>query len=105
MSTRDEPWPQGTPSWSDLMASDRVAAWECYRALFGWQIIDSGREMGHYGLAMLDDRPIAGIGEDSSGSDGYPVAWTTYLAADDIDATTAAVRQNGGVVLMEPMDI
>jgi predicted enzyme related to lactoylglutathione lyase len=34
-----------------------------------------------------------------------PTAWTTYLASDDVDATTSAVRQAGGSVLAEPFDV
>jgi predicted enzyme related to lactoylglutathione lyase len=35
MSTRNEPWPAGTPCWVDLSVRDREAAQQFYSALLG----------------------------------------------------------------------
>jgi uncharacterized protein len=105
MSTRDETWPNGTPSWADLMTTDRQASWDFYHQVLGWEITDSGADMGHYGMAAVDGREVAGIGEAPPGQDAGPVAWTTYLAVDDVDKTSAAIPDNGGTVLMPPMDV
>jgi predicted enzyme related to lactoylglutathione lyase len=104
MATRDEPWPEGTPAWADLMTSDHEASWDFYRQVFGWEIEDTGPDSGHYGMAMLKGRPVAGIGQAMPGSEA-PVAWTTYLSVRDLDASAAAASQHGGTVLMEPMDV
>jgi predicted enzyme related to lactoylglutathione lyase len=37
--------------------------------------------------------------------DGQPPAWTTYISVDDADATAEKVRDAGGNVLAEPMDV
>ncbi|MGZ4650432.1 MAG: VOC family protein, partial [Kineosporiaceae bacterium] len=62
MSTRDEVWPQGTPSWVDLSSPDVAASNEFYSALLGWEIVDTGEETGHYGICMINGRAAAGIG-------------------------------------------
>jgi uncharacterized protein len=104
MSTREEPWPQGTPSWVDLSSPDVATSNEFYRTLFGWDIVDSGPEMGNYGICMVNGRPAAGIGPAQPGSDGPPV-WTTYLAVDDVEKTAEAITANGGTVVMAPMTV
>lgn len=94
----------GTPSWMDLMTSDREAAMRFYGALFGWQFEVGPPEAGHYTTCRVDEDPVAGIGERPADAQ-YPVAWTTYLAVDDIDKTCASVTEHGGQLLMEPMDV
>jgi hypothetical protein len=104
MSTRDTPWPDGTPSWVDLQTPDREAAWAFYRELFGWEIVDTGEEFGHYGMATVEGRNAAGLGSTMPGSDAPP-AWTTYLASSDADKTVDLVKANGGTVVLDPMVI
>ena len=105
MTKRDTPWPEGTPNWADLMTKNREASWKFYRSVFGWEILDSGPDMGHYGMATLGGRPVAGIGEPPAEAGNPPPAWTTYLATDDVDKTVEAVQAAGGQVLMPPMDV
>ena len=104
MSTRDEAWPQGTPSWVDLSSPDVAASNEFYRTLFGWEIVDTGPENGNYGICMVNGRAAAGIGPAQPGSDGPPV-WTTYLAVDDVEKVAEAITANGGTVVMAPMTV
>jgi uncharacterized protein len=105
MSTRDTPWPAGTPCWADLMTTDREASWTFYSDVLGWQITDSGPEMGHYGMASVDGAMVAGIGTPPDPTQAPPPAWTTYLASDDLDTTCKAVTANGGQIAMPPMDV
>jgi len=102
MSTRDEPWPDGTPCWYDVVTTDRAPLWAFYAAVFGWEIADQGEQFGHYAVALVGARSVAGIGEGPVV--GTP-AWTTYLATSDLDATLAKVAGNGGTVVMPAMDI
>jgi predicted enzyme related to lactoylglutathione lyase len=104
VTLRDKPWPQGTPNWVDLGTTDRKAAWDFYQHVFAWTIEDSGEESGHYGMAMQHGLPVAGLAELPPGSPLAP-AWTTYIAADDVDAIAAAVTANGGTLLAPPMDV
>jgi uncharacterized protein len=105
MSTRETPWPVGTPNWADLMTPDREASWAFYSQVLGWQIQDSGPEMGNYGMASLDGKMVAGIGTPPDPSQAPPPAWTTYLATDDLDKAIEAIQSNGGTIAMPAMEI
>ncbi|MFJ1708660.1 VOC family protein [Kitasatospora sp. NPDC088346] len=101
------PYQPGTPCWVDLMAKDQQAALDFYRDLFGWQGEIGPAEFGGYAICTLNGRPVAGIGPTMApeGMPEPPVAWTTYLASDDADATLAAVTAAGGTALMPVMDV
>lgn len=104
MATRDEPWPQGTPSWVDLMVDDAEAAARFYGDLFGWESEAGSPETGGYRIAMLGGRAVAGIGSVPPGAQ-MPSVWTTYIAVDDLDATATRVTEHGGTIMMGPMDV
>lgn len=104
MSTRDQSWEPGTPSWVDMSSPDPAASQEFYRTLFGWEVQDTGADMGHYGMCLLDGRPVAGIGPQMDGSGGPP-AWLTYLAVDDVEKTAESIAANGGTVVAPPMTV
>jgi len=104
MTTRETPWPQGTPSWVDLMVPDPAAAGEFYGRLFGWEIQDLGEEAGGYRIAQKAGRPAAGIGPVPEDQEVPPV-WTTYIAVDDVDAIVSKIDAAGGQTLMPAMDV
>jgi uncharacterized protein len=103
MSTRTGPWEPGTPCWADLGTSDVPAAQAFYAALFGWQANDLGEEFGHYAICTRDGSTTAGIGPVMSTD--QPVAWTTYLATDDLDKALESVAGAGGTIVSPAMDI
>ncbi len=103
MPTRDSQWPAGTPCWVDLAVPDVKAATEFYGSVIGWSFVDSGEEYGHYHIAQTSGKAAAAIGPIMQ--EGQPSAWTVYLASDDADATAKLVTDNGGTVLVPPMDI
>lgn len=105
MSVRHEPWPPGTPAWTDLTTPDRLVAHDFYRAVLGWSITDGPPEMGYYANAELHGEVVAGIGQEMPGQENEHPAWTTYLATADIDATAAAVAGAGGTVIVPPMAV
>jgi hypothetical protein len=102
MPERDSYTP-GTPSWVDLGTSDIDGAVAFYEGLLGWSVAESQPDTGGYRLAMVRDRPVAGLMPLMS--EQQPVAWTTYVAVDDADAAAASVSANGGQVVAEPMDV
>jgi len=102
--TRDTPWPDGTPCWVDLGTTDIPKAISFYSSQFGWDIEQGGPEFGGYSMAQLDGRNAAGLGP-IMGPPGTPSAWTAYFASSDVDATAARVKNAGGQLLMEPMDV
>ncbi len=95
----------GTPSWVDLGSPDLDASVEFYGGLFGWDVPESenAEQTGGYRQAMRDDKPVGGIMPLMQ--EGQPTAWTTYVSVEDADATAAAVKEAGGAVLAEPMDV
>jgi predicted enzyme related to lactoylglutathione lyase len=104
MSTRTQPWPEGTPCWVDLAATDQQAAITFYSTVFGWSVQDSGEDMGRYGMATYGGQFAAGIGQAPADQPGPP-AWTTYLASDDADKTCEAITSAGGTVVVPAMDV
>ena len=103
MPTRENPWPTGTPCWVDLSVPDLPRAVEFYSAVLGWTFVDIGPELGNYHIAQVDGRPAAGIGPIMQA--GQPSFWTVFLASDDVDATGKLIAENGGSLLVEPMDV
>jgi uncharacterized protein len=103
MSTRETPWPAGTPCWADLSVPDLPRGVAFYEAVLGWSLVDSGEEFGHYHIGQVDGRAAAGVGPVMA--EGQPSFWTLYFASDDADATAKLVGEHGGTVVMEPMDI
>jgi predicted enzyme related to lactoylglutathione lyase len=99
-ATRHTP---GTPCWVSLMVHSLTATQDFYGALFGWAFSPGPRQLGPYARAMLDGRVVAGIGELPP-ERHMPVAWTTYLATDDADATAERIRCCGGTVGVGPLD-
>lgn len=94
---------EGTPSWVDLGAADAEGARRFYGSLFGWDFQVGGPETGHYAMCTLGGLPVAGMGSQQDPSS--PPVWTTYLASDDIDRTAARIREAGGRMIMEPMQV
>ncbi len=91
----------GTPSWADLGSPDIDASAAFYSGLFGWEVPETGPEFHGYRLAFKNGKAVAGIGPQQ----GPVSAWTTYIASDDVDASAALVKDSGGTVMMEPMDV
>lgn len=103
MPIRTEPWPAGTPCWLDISVPDVSAAKDFYGAVLAWDFEDKGENYGNYVVASRNGADAAGLGPQQSPD--QPVGWMMYLASDDAAATAAAVRDNGGQVLMEPMEM
>ncbi|MDQ0993515.1 VOC family protein [Streptomyces sp. V3I7] len=93
----------GTPCWVSLMVHSLAATEEFYGALFGWELEPGPRQLGPCVRALLDGQEVAGIGQLPPDRD-LPVAWTPYLASDDVDRTADTVRLCGGTVGVGPLD-
>src|SRR3954463_2898435 len=103
MPTRNTPWPNGTPCWIDYGASDVNAAKDFYGRVFGWQFTGGDPEYGGYLIATRNGESAAGLSPLMNPTDSP--AWTTYFAADDARATADRIREAGGMVVVEPMDV
>jgi predicted enzyme related to lactoylglutathione lyase len=95
----------GTPSWVDLGTSDPDAAKRFYGELFGWEAEDAGpvEQTGGYAFFTCRGRNVAGVGPLQD--EQQPTAWSVYVSTDDIEGVVDRVRQAGGMVMVEPMDV
>jgi uncharacterized protein len=95
----------GTPCWVDLGSPDLGASVEFYSALFGWQVPESENveQTGGYRRATKSGKDVAGMMPLMQ--EGQPPAWSSYVSVADADATAAAVKEAGGSVLAEVMDV
>ena len=100
MTTRDTPWPDGTPCWADLGAPDIQKAREFYSDVFSWTVHPGGPETGGYSVAELNGRGVAGIGPKMSPAQA-PTMWMTYLATADAHATAAKIKGAGGQLVTD----
>ena len=95
----------GIPCWVDLGSPDVEAAAGFYSGLFGWEApeLPNSAEMGGYRRATKDGVDVAGMMPLMQ--EGQPPAWSSYVSVADADATAAAVKEAGGSVIAEPMDV
>lgn len=93
----------GTPCWVSLMAHGLAATEEFYGELFGWEFRPGPQQLGPYVRALLDGREVAGMGQLPP-DHRLPIAWTPYLASQDVDQTADTVRECGGTVAVGPLD-
>ncbi|MFE9681356.1 VOC family protein [Streptomyces sp. NPDC006285] len=92
----------GTPCWVSLMVHGMAATQQFYGDLFGWRFQPGPQQLGAYVRAQLDGQEVAGIGQLPPDRH-LPVAWTPYLASDDVDLTAQTVRHCGGTVGVGPL--
>jgi predicted enzyme related to lactoylglutathione lyase len=93
----------GTPTWVDLGTPDIDATTEFYGGLFGWKANETGEDHGGYVRYALHGADVAGAAPLMS--EAQPIAWTSYFAVDDADATAARISDAGGQVIAAPMDV
>jgi len=98
----------GDFSWHELATDDWKAAWDFYRALFGWERhdeMDLGPDMGTYFMFRRagGSRPLGGMFKRPP---EIPMAnWLPYVHVKNADATAANAARNGGRVVNGPMEV
>lgn len=97
--------PMGAPCWMDLSTSDPERAATFYSELFGWDAADTGEEYGHYINLSKGGAGIAGMMKKDDDMQGMPDAWTVYFAVPDAKAAATAVRDAGGQVVFDAMEV
>jgi predicted enzyme related to lactoylglutathione lyase len=110
MTTRREkmPNPEGDFIWYELMTTDHAGAKAFYDNVVGWTIASESVAPGmEYRMIGRSDGGMAGgvltlSGEMLEG--GARPLWMGYLHAADVDAKVAAIKDDGGGVMMEPWD-
>jgi len=102
MPTRTS-YSHGEPSWVDLASPDLDASRAFYGGLFGWEAPAGDPAFGGYATFSLGGESVGGLSPKMS--EDQPTVWNTYISVDDADKTMALVRDNGGQVVVEPMDV
>ena len=97
--------PAGTLTWLDLSSPDLNADLPFYEQVFGWNISEGVPEYGGYRMAFLNGQRVAGLAPQMPGTEGGAGAWTLYFASDDAQADVQRIRELGGTVCVEPMQI
>ncbi|RKN10106.1 VOC family protein [Streptomyces radicis] len=95
---------EGEPCWVDATVLDVADGKRFYGQLFGWDFGEAAPEYGGYAEAMLDGKTVAALAPQMAGQEAPP-AWTLYLSSPSVVTTAGRVREHGGTVLMEPMEI
>ena len=95
----------GTPSWVELSSQDADASAAFYGELMGWAAAEAGppAETGGYRLFQQDGKSVAGLMGHMQ--EGHPTVWVTYFSTADANETASKVRDAGGGVIVEPMDV
>ncbi|MFI7401182.1 VOC family protein [Streptomyces sp. NPDC049541] len=96
--------PEGTPCWADAMFGDVEGAKSFYGDVLGWTFGEASSEYGNYTQAYADGKAVAAVVPPMPGQEA-PSQWCLYFASPDVAATAARIRENGGEVLMEPMQV
>jgi hypothetical protein len=97
--------PPTTPAWVDLGTPDIDATVAFYGDLFGWEAPEpeNAEQTGGYRIATVRGKPVAGLMPLME--EGQPSAWSTYVSVTDADEVASKVRDAGGQVIAEPMDV
>lgn len=102
------PVPATTPGhvgWHELYTSDWKAAFDFYSSQFGWQ------SAGQFDMGEMGIYQTFGAGPESGGGimnkpPQIPVPfWQFYFTVDAIDAAARRVTDNGGKIIMGPIDV
>lgn len=97
---------QGEISWHELVTTDPNAAWDFYRALFGWEKTES-MDMGPLGLYQMygrKGRTLGGIFRKPPEMPAPP-HWLLYIKVASADTAVETVKRLGGQLLNGPMEV
>ncbi len=99
----------GSFCWFECASTNPESAREFYSSLFGWEVAEvpmAGDGGGHYTLFRIGGSDVAGLYPMSGPMfEGASSHWSTYVATDDVDASTEKARLLGATVIAEPMDV
>jgi len=107
--TAPAPPAHGTICWHELYTRDPEKVKPFYAAMFGWsydsmpmpQVGEDAGEGEYLMMKRPDEVHFGGVQAMTSPQfEGVPPHWLTYIAVDDIEASTAKVETLGGEVKM-----
>jgi predicted enzyme related to lactoylglutathione lyase len=98
----------GSFIWYELISPDVDGAKSFYDAVVGWNVANTSDFPNGYRMIGRSDGKMAGgmlpLTEEMQSHGARPM-WIGYIQVDDVDATTEAIRADGGQVYMPPFDI
>ncbi len=94
--------------WVELCSPDIAKSLDFYKPLFQWQ--ENAHDMGDQGtyyMLSVGDKDFGGAFQltDELKKQGAMPCWASYVAVDDVDATTEKAKSLGGNLLNGPFDI
>ncbi|MGW0428019.1 VOC family protein [Streptomyces sp. NPDC002990] len=100
---------ENTLLWAELHVPDPDAAIAFYAGLFGWRHSEMQVPGMTYRVLSIaegdqDEASFGGVAPLGEGA-GEEARWVPYFNVPDVDATTRAVEENGGSVLMPGADV
>ncbi|MFI8951616.1 VOC family protein [Streptomyces sp. NPDC053750] len=96
--------PEGAPCWADAMFGDLEGAKRFYGDVLGWTFGESSSEYGNYTQCYADGKAVAAVVPPIPGQEDQ-AQWCLYFASRDAAATAERIREAGGEVVMEPMEV
>lgn len=93
--------------WYEIMTTDTQAASAFYTQVVGWTAQATDMSGMAYTVLNAGENGIGGVMElpQPAREMGAPPHWLAYVGVPDTDETVALVRELGGRVYAEPMDI
>ena len=96
---------QGTVGWNELHAGNLDEAFAFYARLFGWEK-DTANDMGGFIYQTFKTGGEMAEGGMMTKMASAPMPyWAYYFSVGDIDAGVQRVRDNGGQILMDVMQV
>jgi len=96
----------GFLTWNEHVSRDTEAARAFYAELLGWSWDEMEMPQGTYWVIMNGDRPNGGVmAMTDEWPEHVPAHWMVYIGSDDVDASAELVKEAGGSLVVEPMDI
>jgi predicted enzyme related to lactoylglutathione lyase len=86
------------------MSRDYEAAKAFYTEVFGFDWADLSGDGFSYATAMLDDRPVGGLGGLPPEGGDTPSHWMGYFKVEDCARSASRIAELGGSVQREPGD-
>jgi uncharacterized protein len=87
----------------ELQTNDPTSARKFYTGLFGWKLQDVPMPGGTY--TMIDVGGGTGGGMMRNPVPGAPSHWLSYVAVDDINASTKKAKELGAQVLLDVTEV
>lgn len=99
----------GHASWHELATNDYVGAFEFYKKLFGWYVVndqDMGPGMGIYRLfAPEGSKDAVGGMYTKPPSPPRPAAWLPYIKVADVKSATEKAKSLGATIFHGPAEV